>query len=161
MQFQVDERYANGNSLKNIPSGYEKDTYKSNSECYIMRAKRRFDWDIHKDNQKARIQCLSDYHKKIRKDILYIFGDARLWYIKKTILSNKNIIPRSSVTLIFAVMHWLSELVRYNPEKFERLMHTKQNWLIHEFVETALYQYIDEISCEITGADIMTSGFRK
>ena len=161
VQFQVDERYANGNSLKNVPSGYEKDIYKSNDECYIMRAKRRFDWDIHRDEQKVRIQYLSDYHKKIRKDILYIFGDTRLWYIKKAIPSNQNIIPRSSVTLIFAVMHWLSELVRYNPEKFERLMHTKQNWLIHEFVETALYQYIDEISCEITGADIMTSGLRK
>lgn len=104
-----------------------------------MRAKRRFDWDIHASELEERIQRLSDYHGKICKDILYIFGDTRLWYIKKAIPSNKSTIQRSSVTLIFAVMHWLSELVRYNPEKFEKLMHTKQNWLIHKFVETALY----------------------
>lgn len=161
VQFQVDERYANGNSLKNVPTKYEKDSYKSDDEHYIMLEKRRFDWDIHETELEERIQQLSDYYGKIRKDILYIFGDTRLWYVKKAIPSNKSTIQRSSVTLIFAVMHWPSELVRYNPEKFEKLMHTKQNWLIHEFVETALYQYIDEISCEITGTDIMTSGFRK
>ena len=97
----------------------------------------------------------------IRKDLLYIYGDARLWYIKKDIDTNQHILKRSSITLIFAVFHWLSELVRYNPEKFESLMKTNQNWLIHEFVDNSLYQYIDEISCEITENDIMTSGYRK
>ena len=58
-------------------------------------------------------------------------------------------------------MHWLSELVRYNPEKFNKIMLTKQNWLLHEFIDNALYQYIDEISCEMTGVDIMTPGYRK
>ena len=85
----------------------------------------------------------------------------RLWYLKKEIPTNKHILQRNSVTLIFAVMHWLSELVRYNPERFEKLMDTKQNWLIHEFVDNALFHYVDEISCEITKADIMTNGYRK
>lgn len=58
-------------------------------------------------------------------------------------------------------MHWLSELVRYNPRLFDRYMKTNQNWLINEFIENALYQFIDEISCEITKKDIMTSGYRK
>ena len=58
-------------------------------------------------------------------------------------------------------MHWLSELVRYTPGKFGLLMETKQNWLIHEFVDNALYHYINEIPCEITKADIMTNGYRK
>lgn len=40
-------------------------------------------------------------------------------------------------------------------------MKTNQNWLIHEFVDNSLYQFIDEISCEITENDIMTSGYRK
>ena len=161
VQFQVDERYANGNSLRYVPSRYEKDAYHSDDKHYIMRSRQRFKWDIHEKKMQERIKILSDYHGKIRKDILYIFGDEKLWYIKKAIPQNQSIIQRNSVTLIFAVMHWLSELVRYNPEKFNQLMDTKQNWLIHEFVETALYQYIDEISCEITGTDIMTPGYRK
>ncbi len=69
---------------------------------------------------------------------------------KKEFLVINIILKRNYVTLIFAVMHWLSELVRYNPEKFELLMGTKQNWLIHDFVDNAPYHYIDEISCEIT-----------
>ena len=97
----------------------------------------------------------------MRKDLLYIYGDTKLWYLKKEISTNKHILERNSITLIFAVFHWLSELVRYNPEKFEKLMKTKQNWLIHDFVENSLSQYIDEISCEITENDIMVPGYRK
>lgn len=159
VQFQVDERYANGNSLRYVPKQYEKVKYQ-NSTKYLMRKKQRFAWDIHGD-KKQRLEALSKYHGSIRKDLLYIYGDARLWYIKKDIDTNQHILKRNSITLIFAVFHWLSELVRYNPEKFESLMKTNQNWLIHEFVDNSLYQYIDEISCEITENDIMTSGYRK
>lgn len=125
-----------------------------------MRKKKRFDWDIHKDI-KIRLESLSKYHCTLRKDLLYIYGDTKLWYLKKEISTNKHILRRNSITLIFAVFHWLSELVRYNPEKFEKLMKTKQNWLIHDFVENSLCQYIDEISCEITENDIMVPGYRK
>lgn len=76
---------------------------------------------------------------------------------KKDNQSNPRILKRNSLTLIFAIMHWLSELTRYNPEKFEKIMRTKQNWLICEFLNNALYQFIDEISCEITSVDIMTA----
>lgn len=121
---------------------------------------KNFDWDIHV-NIKDRLRALSKYHGIIRKVLFYIYGDARLWYIKKDITSNQHIIKRNSITLIFAVFHWLSELVRYNPEKFRLLMKSKQNWLFHEFVDNCLYQYVDEISCEITENDIMISRYRK
>lgn len=159
VQFQIDGRYANGRSLKYVPKSYEKVKYKD-SNGYLMRKKQRFNWDIH-EKIDVRLQALSKYHGSIRKDLLYIQGDARLWYIKKDIKTNSHILNRNSITLIFAVFHWLSELVRYNPEKFESLMKTKQNWLIHEFVDKSLNQYIDEISCEITENDIMTTGYRK
>lgn len=158
VQCQVDERYANGNSLRNMPSQYEKVIYKERPG-YFIRKKSRFDWDIHSDI-KLRLESLSKYHKKVRKDLHYILGDMKLWYIKKDIPQNDKILKRNSITLIFAVMHWLSELVRYNPEKFNQMMSTKQNWLIHEFIDNALYQYIDEISCEMTGVDIMATGYR-
>lgn len=85
---------------------------------------KNFDWDIHV-NIKDRLRALSKYHGIIRKVLFYIYGDARLWYIKKDITSNQHIIKRNSITLIFAVFHWLSELVRYNPEKFRLLMKSK------------------------------------
>lgn len=160
VQFQVDDRYANGNSLRCVPSKFEKVENKNDSR-YLMRSKKRFDWDIHDHDKKGRLEKLSKYHGQVRKDILYIYGETRLWYLKKDIPNNDHILKRNSITLIFAVMHWLSELVRYNPEKFELLMNTKQNWLIHEFVDNALYHFIDEVSCEITRADIMTNGYRK
>ena len=156
-QFQVDSRYANGNSLRYLPSQFEKIT--DNSK-YLIRSKKRFDWDIHGD-KKIRLESLSNYHSKIRKNIHYIYGDTRLWYVKKDIPSNISILNRNSLTLIFATMHWLSELTRYNPEKFHAIMKSKQNWLIHEFIENALYQFIDEISCEMTHVDIMSTGYRK
>ena len=84
-----------------------------------------------------------------------------MWYIKKDLPKNTHVLKRNSLTLIFAVMHWMSELVRYNPQRFERYMETKQNWLLHEFIEKALYQFVDEISCEITHQEIMSTGFRK
>ena len=126
----------------------------------IRKENARFNWNI--DSKLGdRILNLSKYHKKVRKDIFYIYGDKKLWYLKKNIPKNSHIINRNSLTLIFAVMHWMSELVRYNPKKFEKLMESKQNWLLHEFVERALYQFVDEISCEITHQEIMSTGYRK
>ena len=159
VQFQIEGRYANGNSLRYAPNRFEKVTF-NNDLRYLMRSKKRFEWDKHDLDEVERLKKLSDYHGVIRKDLHYIYGDTRLWYLKKDITYNTHILKRNSVTLIFAVMHWLSELVRYNPGKFESLMSTKQNWLIHEFVDNALYHYIDEISCEITKTDIMTNGYR-
>lgn len=53
------------------------------------------------------------------------------------------------------------ELVRYNPQKFEKYMESKQNWLLHEFIEKALYQFVDEISCEITHHSFFTAHTKK
>lgn len=160
VQFQIDERYTKGSSLRYLPNQFEKVKYDDGSNKCLMRLKRRFSWNIH-NKISNRLEELSKYHGKVRKYMHYISGDIRLWYIKKNIATNTHILDRNSITLIFSVMHWLSELVRYSPERFNMLMGTKQNWLIHEFIDNALYQYIDEISCEMTGADIMPSGHRK
>jgi len=160
IQFTVDSRYANGTALRNIPSGYKRTIIVDDNNYYIRKETSRFKWDIHADKEE-RFNNLCAYHKKVRKDIYYIYGPTKLWYLKKELPNNTHIIKRSSLTLIFAVMHWMSELVRYNPEKFEKYMNTKQNWLLHEFIENALYQFVDEISCEITHQEIMCTGYRK
>lgn len=85
-----------------------------------------------------------------------------LWYIKKELPKNTHLVDRHSMTIIYGVMHWLSEQVRYSPNIFEKLMKSKQNWLIREFIDLGLPQFIDEISSEITGANIMMcTGYRK
>lgn len=161
IQFSVDSRYANGNALRYLPHGYKKTIVAENPNgCYIRKENSRFKWDIHAD-KKVRFSNLSAYHKRVRKDLFYIYGNSKLWYIKKALPNNSHILGRNSLTLIFAVMHWMSELVRYNPKQFEKYMETKQNWLLHEFIEKALYQFVDEISCEITHQEIMSTGYRK
>ena len=60
VQFQVDERYAHGNSLRYVPKQYEKVKYQDSTK-YLMRKKQRFAWDIHGD-KKQRLESLSKYH---------------------------------------------------------------------------------------------------
>ena len=122
--------------------------------------KKRFNWDIHKPIDERK-QLLNKYHEKVRRYLFYIYGDSKLWYIKKQVAGNDDLEFAPSSVLIFSIFHWLSELVRYNPKLFNKYMKSKQNWLIHEFINNALDQFVDEIGCEITGEDIMCTGYRK
>lgn len=158
LKFRIDDRYANAKSLKSVSSRLEHDIGVDSE--YIMRIKKRFSWDIH-DSIDKRKQKLERYHEKARHYIYYIFGESRLWYIKKYAAGNEHLSQVASSVLIFCVFHWLSELVRYNPKLFHKYMISRQNWLLHEFINNALNQFVDEISCEITGDDIMCTGFRK
>lgn len=158
LKFCVDKRYANAKSLKLIPSKFEHDIGISSE--YILRMKKRFSWDIHESIEKRK-QKLERYHEKVRQYLHYIYGESRLWYIKKSTTGNEHLFRVTSAILIFSVFHWLSELVRYDPKLFQKYMKSKQNWLIHEFINNALDQFVDELSCEITGEDIMCTGYRK
>lgn len=157
-RFRVDDKYAHGHVKRYMPNVFE-ETMKDEAGLFY-RLKKRFKWDIHQPIQERRNKLI-DYHKKIRKDFYYIVGDSMLWYIKKNLPLNKSIIQRSQPTLIYGIFHWLSELVRYNPTAFAKILSSRQNWLIREFVEIGLTQFIDEISCEITGCNIMPTGYKK
>lgn len=158
LKFCIDGRYANTKSLKSVPAKFEHDVGVDYE--YIMRIKKRFSWDIH-DLIDKRKQELKKYHGKARHYIYYIYGESRLWYVKKDVTGNERLLKVVSSVLIFCVFHWLNELVRYSPKFFHKYMESKQNRLIHEFTNNALNQFVDEISCEITGNDIMCTGYRK
>lgn len=160
LEFKIDKRYANSSILSHLPVGYKRTHFENVDGMWVRKENKRFQWNKHSSTQE-RLNEISKYHGILRKDIMYIYGDTKLWYIKKNLPNNNHILNRSSLTLIFAVMHWLSELVRYNPRKFEKYMNSKQNWLLQEFMEKALHQFVDEISCEITKQEIMTTGYRK
>lgn len=155
IKFEVDSRYA---KTKALPSQFEYDL--GVADKHTIRMKKRFNWDIHKSPDERK-WALSEYHKKARKYLYYIYGESKLWYIKKQIAGNEKLASSPSSVLIFSVFHWLSELVRYNPKLFNKYMKSKHNWLIHEFINNALTQFVDEIGCEITGEDIMCTGYRK
>ena len=82
-------------------------------------------------------------------------------YLKRTELHNvqgADVINLSDLTINMAVMHRVSEIARYKPEQLNRLMKSKENWLLHEFIALALDQFIDELAAEITKQDIMSVG---
>ena len=68
------------------------------------------------------------------------------------------VINLSDLTINMAAMHRVSEIARYKPEQLNRLMKSKENWLLHEFIAQALDQFIDELAAEITKQDIMNAG---
>ena len=158
IKFEVKGRYANKKALKALPSEFERDLGVASE--YTVRMKKRFYWDIHKSIEERK-SALNKYHVKVRSFISYIYGDSKLWYIKKNISGNERLTNVQPPVLTFCVFHWLSELVRYNPKLFNRYMKSRQNWLLHEFINNALDQFVDEIGCEITGEDIMCTGNRK
>ena len=158
VKFEVNGRYANSKALKSLPTKFEHDLGVADS--YTLRMKKRFNWDIHKPIEERK-KLLNKYHEKVRSYLFYIYGESKLWYIKKQVAGNEDLEFAPSSVLIFSIFHWLSELVRYNPKLFNKYMKSKQNWLIHEFINNALDQFVDEIGCEITGEDIMCTGYRK
>ena len=96
--------------------------------------------------------------RKLRQEFQYIKSPVRLWYLKRTNLDDSRVLNINSMAIIFAVMHRFSEIVRYKPEQLRKLLGSKENWLIHEFLTLSLDQFVDEIAAEITGQDIMCTG---
>ena len=78
-----------------------------------------------------------------------------MWYLRKVVVDEIDIPEMNTMSVIMAIFHRLSEIVRYKPEQMVKLLSDKESWLIHEFVNLGLDQFIDEIACEITGHEII------
>lgn len=152
---KLDKRYTNQHTINKLPDCFELDN--GRPEEFIIRSKKRFDWK--KGQQNNNLRRLSNYHKKIRKNLFYIYGSTKLWYIKRKNGIN-GYIEHTNLPLIFAAMHRLSELARYSPNVLARHFDSNYNWLLSEFISNSLTQFIDEISSEITGHEFMIPGIR-
>lgn len=140
---EFDYEAINGNIVKQLPKDFK---YINN---FIVSTK-RFKWYSNSTNNQELIKANRYY----RKHIVYIKGIKTHWYLKK---DTKNAITDKSMpTIIFAVMHRLSELSRYSPDVLAKYLESKNNWLLAEFLDKAKYQFIDQISSEITGYDFIT-----
>jgi len=99
-------------------------------------------------------------NRVLRHPFQYIRSSQRLWYLKRQLTENTELINMNSMLITMAAMHRISEIVRYKPEQLAHLMDSKENWLIHEFISLSLDQFIDEIAAEITGHEIMGTNIK-
>lgn len=149
-QAQVVPRYTDRRILRHIPSSFE--FFEDEGKTYIRRAK-RFKWlrgRTSKQEKSNALVRLGNYHATTRRVIVTISGNRDLWYLKKSMAGN-SLSERHGLAIIFAAMHRLSELSRYDPNGLDRHLCGNANWLITEFVEHSTDQFIDQIASEITG----------
>lgn len=155
----LEEEHSNSRTLSNLV-GFSIDRKYENNTFYTIRRNKTFTWNCRNNKPTdASVKALLRYHQKIRRQLKTIYGPDNLWYIKRTNLIN-NIIPRTQLVLIYAAMHRLSEMARYQPQSLIRHFEKNHSWLLNEFINKAPLQFIDEISCEITGDDFRVTGFR-
>ncbi|MEB4872116.1 YaaC family protein [Priestia megaterium] len=144
---EVDPRYATPYHLNSLNKQFSWDNDGGDTiikSCFLL--------ELNKNKEKE-MQNLKKFHNQIRKHTFYILGAQRLWYIKKD-----TGIPMTSISITYAAMHKLSELVRYNPIFLHEHLNSEHNWLITEFIRNAPYQFFDEIACELTGEEFMMPG---
>jgi hypothetical protein len=151
-----DKQYTK-DSIINKQRGWERD---KSEKGFVIRRKRRFRWDTSRGTKKTqRIDSLINYHSKIRRDIKYIHSHQRLWYYKRNDRST-SVLPWPTPSLIYLGMHRLSEICRYEPSRLERHFKAQHNWLLNEFINHSLPNFIDQIACEMCGLELMSPKIR-
>ncbi|WP_323032363.1 YaaC family protein [Paracoccus sp. (in: a-proteobacteria)] len=154
VSFEMEPRFNDRRVLATLPPGYQKNP--TFSDVLVIRRKKRFKWKSGPAERGANLTRLTEYHKKLRRNLTYVSGADR-WYLKRR-HSNLVSVDRHTPTLIFAAMHRLSELSRYDPIRLSRILDTQRNWILAEFVKSSPTQFLDEIACEITGQEIYAPG---
>ncbi|MGH2340113.1 YaaC family protein [Segnochrobactraceae bacterium EtOH-i3] len=150
----VDKMYCDGRILKYLQPKYNFHTTES-GECEIT-TKKRIKWhspSCQDEDIKFSHQKLNEFHKTLRIDISVISGFQDSWYLKRCVTRFINI-KRHGLVISMLIMHRLSEISRYNPDRMLKYLNGKENWLINEFVRASIVQFIDEISCEITSLEL-------
>lgn len=159
LEAKLEPEHSNARTLGKL-NGFGIDNIYDNSDSYTIRRNKKFKWKINNRVPTAEsLTKLQEYHTKIRKELRYIYSPNELWYIKRKDLAN-NVIPKSTLTLTIGAMHRLSELSRYNPQNLHKHLNKDASWLLSEFINKSIYQFIDQISSEITGNDFRVTGFR-
>ncbi|WP_231892784.1 YaaC family protein [endosymbiont of unidentified scaly snail isolate Monju] len=146
---EIDKRYINSHTKRVIQPGFE---LFDNNGVYEIRRKRRFKWSG-RDIENS-IEQFSRYHKQIRRRIFPIYSSENRWYLKKSVNGHDKL-NNSQLVLIFAAMHRLSELSRYDPIPFSKHFNVNHNWLLSEFIKASLGQFVYGMASEITGLEFI------
>lgn len=142
--------YASEHTVNKLANSFERDCGDLNG--FFVRSKKRFDWTP--TAKAASIERYQTYHCRLRKRLVYIHGSQRLWYLKRS-AGPSGYVERSQLSVAFAIMHKLSELARYSPDRLAKYFNGRYNWLLSEFISVAPSQFIDNISSEMTGLEFM------
>jgi hypothetical protein len=148
-QAEIDRRYVNAHTKRIVQPGFE--LFELDGK-YFVRRKRRFRWSGH-DIENS-ISAFKQYHKTIRRRVIPIFASENRWYLKKSVAGHDKLV-NSQIVLMYAAMHRLSELSRYDPIAFSGHFNVSHNWLLSEFIRMAPGQFIYGIASEITGMEFI------
>lgn len=148
-------KYGTRNFADSLPDGFEIDTgmpeeLKKKKDSIVIRKKKRFEW--HKRKLKESLAEFKTYHAKLRRHLVPIFAPATRWYIR---IKHPGTVDKSPLPLMFAAMHKLSELSRYDPLRLSEHLESGHNWLVAEFLSVAPSQFINGIASEITGREFL------
>ena len=157
---EIPGRMSDPRVLRTLPVGFEVDL--GFPDKCVIRSKKRVKWFGRRDSAKVEQKAVAGLwalHRKMRREISFISAPQDLWYLKRSV-SGAETINRSNLVLILASMHRLSELSRYDPAGLATYLSSKVNWLLSEFIRLSPSQFIDEISCEITGLEMRLPGVR-
>lgn len=156
----VEGRFADQRSMRTLPSNFEFD--QGFKQEFVIRTKNRVRWFARgapRADKKSAMDRLRTYHRKLRLHLVYISASPDLWYLKRNVARTTRL-DRYGLTLIFAAMHRLSELSRYDPKGLTSYLQGKENWLLSEFIELAPGQFLDELVCEMTSLEFGLPGIR-
>lgn len=155
LEFELEEGYLNGNTIKNFEQ-FEIDTFYKEKESKL-KSINTYTWSHKKANNN--FDDFLTYYREARSKFTYIYSVNDLWYYKINNIGN-GVIEKNSTILTLAAMHCLSEMSRYDPNRLQAHLNSKHGWLISEFINKSLYQFVDVISSEISGDDFRATGFR-
>lgn len=116
----------------------------------VVRRKQRFTWETGNSSTNGNEDRFRTYHARTRKSVVPIIGSPTTWYLRKDLACLKGL-ERSQLTLMFAAMHRLGDLARYNPLALKRHLECQHNWLLSEYLRVAPAQFISHVASEITG----------
>lgn len=149
--------YAGGKFMRRLPPTFMEDA--SVNDGRAIRSLRSVNISGPEVTNTTDLDKLEDLHKDLRLDINYIAGTQTLWYVKTKVAGSQRL-SRSPLTLTLLAMHRLSEICRYKPVQLASLLGGQKNWLITEFIRQSPRQFIDELSSELTGYQIMIPNVR-
>lgn len=160
LELQLEPEHSNTTTLSRL-KGYSLDRRYRSEETYTLRRNKTFKWTAPRNIPDVSSRSrLNNYLKNRRSELAYIFSSNDLWYVKRKDLTSTSIINRSTLPLTYAAMHRLSELARYEPQSLRAHLEKDASWLLSEFIEKSIVQFIDQVSCEITGNEFRMTGFR-
>ncbi len=143
----VNPHYVGRQLAAQLPPEFEVDA--GDTSGLRVRMKRRFQW-VRKGAGSKDTSKLTAYHRDVRRHVVPIVEPLNRWYLRR-----KAAMPRSELPLIYAALHRLSELSRYEALRLRAHLEAQHNWLVAEFLRVAPAQFVHLLASEITGKEFL------